>query len=122
MSGMMARLKELAIRFARIQINPCSCGWVGPLGCLILSAGIVGLIYAVFIPRDPLTWTWRTIFLVAYCADLAVAAATGGVWGILRQLSQRVRQSRTANRIVEGLLTLLALVSIVLLVFIVLAL
>ena len=118
----MEWLRNLIAKLGRVWLSPSCFRWLGPLGCLILGAGIVGFIYVVFVPRHPLRWTWQTIFWAAYCADFAVAAAIAGIWGILRQVSQTAKRSRAVNRVAEGLLALLAILALVLGVLVVLSL
>jgi len=107
MLGLMARFKELAIRVGWMRLNPRACAWIAYIGLVLVSIGAVLSIFLFFVPRDSCEWTRASILDICSLAVYAEVTGSLGLWGILCQLSQRVRQSAAVPIALSGIALLL---------------
>jgi len=114
MGDRMKRLKNSATSLLWTRLNPRACAWIAYTGLVAVSVAAVISIFLFFVPDDPSQWARDRLLTVAIIAGFAQAIGTFGLWGILCQVSERVRQSDALRYVLAGIAFLVCCVLLVL--------
>jgi hypothetical protein len=105
----MKRIKESCAWLAWMQFNPRACAWIAYIGLTVVSVSAILSIFLFFVPRGSSEWTRNSLLTVATIAGFAEVTGSLGLWGVLCQVSERVRQSDALRYTLGAVMVLVCL-------------